>query len=178
MRVEVDDGHRAVRRMHGAQHRQRDRVVTAEREQAGRSLEQAAGTALDRGDGLGDVERVDPKVAGVRHLLRGERRHAGRRVVRPEQPGGLPDVRGTEPRTRAVADPGVERDAEDRDIRSWHVGQPGQPGERRLTAVPRYLGRVDLADDSVDGDARLFPGKRPALRMVLRHSQTPEIDCS
>ena len=73
--VEVDDGDRAVRGVHRAQQRERDRVVAAEGQQPGRPLEQVAGAALDLGDGLADVERVDADVARVRHLAGGERRH-------------------------------------------------------------------------------------------------------
>ena len=105
-------------------------MIAAEGQQAGHPLKQGAGTVLDRGDGLGDIERVDAKVAGVNHLEDGERRYAGRRVAGAEQ-----------------------------------------PGERRLPAVPRHLGRVDLTNNPVDGDPRLFPGKRPLLKMSLRHQR-------
>ncbi len=79
--VEVDDRDRAVHRPDRAQQRKRDRVVAAEGEQPGRPLKQAARAALDRGDSLVDVERVDAEVAGVRDLLGGERRDVRRRVV-------------------------------------------------------------------------------------------------
>jgi hypothetical protein len=178
VRVEVDDGDRAVRGVHRPQQRERDRVIAAEGQQSRRPLEQVAGAALDFGDGLADVERVDADVARVRDLAGGERRHPQGRVVRAQQPGGLPDVTRAEAGAGPVADPGIERDAEDRDVGPRHVAQPRQPGERRLAAVPRHDRGVDLADDPVDGDARLGPGQRPtlglavglALRLAFRHS--------
>jgi hypothetical protein len=50
-------------------------VAAAERQRAAGLAEQGGSGCLDLPDGLLDVERFARDVAGVRHLLRAERRH-------------------------------------------------------------------------------------------------------
>ena len=61
------------------------------------------------------------------------------------------------------------------------LGTSPSRGSRANVGSPPYLGTdrgIDLADDPVDGDARLGPGQRPALglavglalRLAFRHS--------
>ena len=85
--VEVQHGHRAVVAVQRAQQRQRDGVVAAERDSLVPPVAQLVGGALDRGDRLADVERVDRDVAGVGDLLGGERLDVEPRVVGPQQLG-------------------------------------------------------------------------------------------
>ena len=59
MRIEVHDGDGTVPTGHGAQQRQGDRVVPADREDPPGPLEQRVGAALDLPDGLLDGEGVD-----------------------------------------------------------------------------------------------------------------------
>ena len=87
VRVEVQHGDRAVVAVQRAQQRQRDGVVAAEGDQLGAAVAQLVGSALDGGDRLGEVERVDRDVAGVGHLLYGERLDVQPRVVGPQQLG-------------------------------------------------------------------------------------------
>ncbi len=86
------------------------------------SAAQLVGGALDGGDRLVEVERVDRDVAGVGHLLHGERLDVQPRVVGPQQLGRGADVRrartgrrggrtprsrtGCRPRRRRCAAPG------------------------------------------------------------------------
>ena len=145
----------------GAQQRQRDGVVAAEGHQAG-----AVGGQLERGgldglDGLVDVERVDGDVAGVGDLGDLERRHVQRRVVGPQQPRRLADVRGPEAGAGPVGDAGVERHADDDDVGGRHLVESRQPGERcgagearRLRCVDRRgrSGAVVMVDPCAVGD--------------------------
>ena len=71
--VEVQHGNRPVVAVQRPQQRQRDGVVAAEGDQLRATVAQLVGRALDGGDRLADVERVDRDVAGVGHLLDGER---------------------------------------------------------------------------------------------------------
>ena len=112
-----------------AQQRQRDGVVAAEGQQRGARSSRLARRALDRGDRLVDVERVDGDVAGVGDLLGGERRHVERRVVGPQQPRRLPDVRRAEAGAGPVGDAAVERHADDGDV--------GPAAPRRSAAAGR-----------------------------------------
>ncbi len=73
--VEVEQGHRAVHPMDGAQQRKSDRVVASDREQMTCTRKRFVRGLLDLGDRLGDVERVAGDVAGVGDLLVGERHH-------------------------------------------------------------------------------------------------------
>jgi len=61
----MDHRQRAVHRCERAQHRQRDRMVAAQRQHARHLLEQGAGTALDRRDRVGDAERAYRQVAAA-----------------------------------------------------------------------------------------------------------------
>jgi hypothetical protein len=148
VRVEVHDRDRAVHRVDRAQQRQRDRVVAAEGQQAADAGagEHLAGSALDRGDRLVDAVGVDRDVPGVSDLLGRERGDACRRVVRAQQPGGLPDVPGAEAGPWPVADPAVEGHSEDCHVGAAHLGDARQPRERRLADPAWHLGGIDGAD--------------------------------
>jgi hypothetical protein len=56
--------------------------------------------------------------------------HVLSRVIWPEQLRGGPDVAGSEAGPGPVADSGVERDAEHRNIGSGDLVDPREPGER------------------------------------------------
>ena len=129
VRVEVDQRDRAVPRRGGAQQRQRDRVVPADRDQVVHGAEQGARPGLHLADGLPQVERVRAEVPGVGDLMPGPRRHVQSRMVGPQQLGPGPDRRRAEPRTRPVRHAGVERDARDGHRGGTDVGQPRQPRE-------------------------------------------------
>ena len=101
------------------------------------AVAQFVGGALDGGDRLADVERVDRDVAGVGHLLHGERLDVQPRMVGPQQLGCGADVTGPEPRARPIGDAGVERDADDRDI---GVVTSSVRGRRAKVAGPAYRG--------------------------------------
>jgi hypothetical protein len=68
VRVEVHDRDRAVPRGGRAQQRQRDGVVTADRQQPPRPFEQPTRAGLDLSQHLVDGERVHGDVAGVHDL--------------------------------------------------------------------------------------------------------------
>lgn len=150
----------AMHAVHGLQRRQRDGVVPAEQHDA---LFGPGQQACDPGpnlvDGLTDVERVGRDVAGIDHLRGGERRHVERRVIRLEQPGGLPDRGRAEPGTRPVGDAAVERHAHDRDVVVVDFVPLRQPRERRDARIPRHRPRVDLPD---------LARRRPYVRLA-RH---------
>ena len=100
VRVEVQHGDPPVRR--GAA------SAAAAMRSCGRRRWTAACAALAQArrrarwpDRVLEVERVDREVAGVRHLLGGERRHVQRGVVGPQQLRRRPDVRGAEAGARA-----------------------------------------------------------------------------
>jgi hypothetical protein len=107
--IEVQHRNRAVVAVQRAQQWQRYGVVSPEGDQLGSAVAQLVGCTLDGGDRFGDVERVDRDVAGVGHLLHGERLDVQPRVVRPQQLGGCADVARPEPRAGTVGDAGVER---------------------------------------------------------------------
>ena len=77
--------------------------------------------ALDGGDGLRDVERVHRDIAGVGDLLHREGFDVEARVVGAQQLGRRADVPRAEACARAVADAGVERDADHRDVGMGHL---------------------------------------------------------
>ena len=68
MRVEVHQRHGAVRADHRPQHRQRDRVVTADGDDLPVALQQVPGVPGDLRHGLVDRERRHRHVPGVHHL--------------------------------------------------------------------------------------------------------------
>ena len=85
MSIEVQHRNWAVQTPQRAQQRQRDGVVAAQRHQSRAVLAQLFRCGGNGGDRLVDVERVDGDVAGVGDLLRAERVHILRRVVRAQQ---------------------------------------------------------------------------------------------
>ena len=127
--VEVDQRDRPVLSVQCPQQRQRDGVVAAEGDDAVGPAEQAGRRRLDGRDGLEQVERVDPDVAGVGDLVDVPRVHVELRVERPEQLGPGPQCLGPEPGTRPVGRTAVERHAQDRHRSPAHVVQARQPGE-------------------------------------------------
>ena len=131
VRVEVEQGDRAVLLRDRAQQRQGDGVVAAEGHQAGAGAEQLVRRRLDRLDGLVDVERVHGDVAGVRDLGEGEGGGVLRRVVGAQQPGRLADRVAAEAGARPVGDARVERHAHDGDVGAADLVEAGQPGEGR-----------------------------------------------
>src|SRR6185437_9552041 len=147
------------------------------------ALEQVPGPVLDGGDGLVDAERVDGQVPGVGHLEVGERGRGQGRVVGPQQPRGLADVRRAEPRAGPVADAAVERHAEHGGVQAADVGGPRQPGKGGLARVPRDHGGVHLADGVAYYDPRYGFGHEscsPAATSITRSSRSlaSMADCS
>ena len=147
VRVEVQHRDLAVVAGQRPQDRQRDGVVAAQGEQRRPVGPDVGDGGVDLLDRLGEVERVDRDVTGVGHLLDAERVHVLRRVVRPQQLRRVADVPGTEPGARPVADAGVERHAQDRDVRAGHLVDPRQPGEGGRPGVAGDAGGVGRADD-------------------------------
>ena len=138
MGIEVQHRNWAVVAVQRAQQRQRDGVVAAERDQLCAAVAQLVGGLLDGGDGLGDIERVDRNVAGVGHLLHGERLDVQPRVIGPQQLGRGPDMARTEPGAGPVGDARVERDADHGDVGVWHLVDAGQTGEGGGSGVARH----------------------------------------
>ena len=146
VRVEVDQRDGSVPVGGGPQQRQRDGVVAADGHQT-----RSVGGQFERGsfdglDGFTDVERVDRDVTRVGHLRDLEGRNVQGRVVRPQQAGRLPHVRGAEPGPRPVGHAGVERHARDDDVGLGHLVESRQPGERGRPCEPRRLRCIDRAD--------------------------------
>ena len=161
----MQDGDRAMLGVHRAKEGQRDGVVAADDDQAVGAAAQVQRAGLDLGDGGGDVERIRDQVARVGDLLCTEREHILRGVVGPQQPRGLSHVRGTESRARPVAHPAVERDADDRDVRAFHLVEPGQAREGRDAGEPRH-------DTGVDRTARpLRAHRRSRFAFALREER-------
>src|SRR5699024_10013007 len=111
--IEVEDGDLPVRRVQRTQIRQGEAVGAAWGERAGSFGGHLVGSGLARGDGLCDVEGIDAEVTAVGDLLPGEGVDVRGLVVGPQQLRRLADVGGAEPGARAVADAGVEGDADD-----------------------------------------------------------------
>ena len=86
VRVEVQQGDRAVAAVHRPEQRQGDRVVAADRQEMGRRVQRLVRGGLDLRDRLRDVERVARHVAGVGDLLRRERMDVECGVVRAQEP--------------------------------------------------------------------------------------------
>ncbi|MDQ1751694.1 MAG: hypothetical protein QOE71_2750 [Pseudonocardiales bacterium] len=78
--IEVHHRDRPMLGVHGPKQRQRDRVVTADRDKSTDPLQKAACTGLDIGHGLIDGKRVHRQIAGVGHLVHRERMDVERRV--------------------------------------------------------------------------------------------------
>jgi hypothetical protein len=152
--VEVQDGKGAVPLVHRAQQRKCDRVVAADGQQPRPVGGQVACTLVHLRDRGPDVEGVAGDVAGVGHLLGAERLHGQRRVVRPEQPGGLAYVSRAEPRAGTVADTAVERHSDDGDIGPGHLVEPRQVGERGRSGVSGHERGIDRAEDRAAGKSR------------------------
>ena len=140
--VEVQHRNWAVVAVQRAQQRQRDGVVAAQGDQLCAAVAQLVGGLLDGGDGLGDIERVDRNVAGVGHLLHGERLDVQPRVIGPQQLGRGPDMARTEPGAGSVGDARVERDADHGDVGVWHLVDAGQTGEGGGSRVARHPGGI------------------------------------
>ena len=140
VRVEVQQGDRAVPARHRAQQRQRDGVVAAEGHQAGAGVQQVVGGGLDGLHGLVDVERVGGDVAGVRDLGEREGRGVLRRVVRAQQPGRLTDGVAAEAGAGAVGDAGVEGHADHGDVGAGRPRPAAAAGRR--SRGPRSAGRA------------------------------------
>ena len=145
--VEVQQRDLAVARVGGAQQRQGDGVVAADRHEPGVLAHELLGLGLDGGDRLGDVEGVGHDVPGVGDLRPGERRDVLRGVVGAQQARGLPDVVGPEPGAGPVGDAGVERHAHHRDVRVLDLVRARQAGERAQPGPARGQGGVDGSDD-------------------------------
>ncbi len=141
--IEVQHRDRTVVSVQRSEQRQRDGVVAAEGDELGAALAQLVGCALDRGDGLGDVERVHRDVTGVGDLMHRERLDVEARVVRPQQLGCGADVLRAEAGPWPVRDSGVERDADQGDVGVGHLVRTGQARERGRPRIARHLGGID-----------------------------------
>jgi hypothetical protein len=106
----------------GSQQRVGDGVVAADRQQAAGIAEQGGSGRLDLVDGLLDVERIARDVAGIRHLLRAERRHLQAWVPGPQQPRSLPDRGRTEAGPWPVGRAAIERDADHCHVAAGDLG--------------------------------------------------------
>jgi len=95
----------------------------------------------------GDVSRVDD-------LLGAEGFDIERRVVRAQQPGRLPDVGGSEPRTGPIAHAAVERDPDNGDVRARDLIDAWQASKGRRTGEAWDLAGVDRTDDAPARHAR------------------------
>ncbi len=163
MRVEVQHRDRAVPFGDDAQQRQGDRVVAADHDEALAVGGEVGRRGLDLLDGLGEVERVGRDVTGVDDLLAGEWLNILHRVVGAEQPGGLAHVRRAEAGAGAVADPGVERNADHGDVGARHVFEAGEPGEGGDPGVARH----DAGIDGTDGRVSIDHGGSLLLRRTM-----------
>jgi hypothetical protein len=119
-------------------------VVAADRQQPGAAAARLVGGALDRADRVVDVERVDPDVTRVGHLLGRERGDAERRVVRAQQLRRRADVPWSEACAGPVGHPGVERQAEHRDVDVLDLVGAGEP-------VPEHRSRTYRHGDRSGG---------------------------
>ena len=146
--VEMDQGQRPETLRRRAQHRQRNRVVAADRHDVGRPLIRRFRRRLDLTDSLLDPEWSARDVARVGHLLR-ERLRLGPCIERTEHPGSGPDRSRPEARAGPVHDTAVEGNAEDRHLGLAHRIQRRQAGVRGRTSEPGHLHRVDRPDHLV-----------------------------
>ena len=133
--IEVQHGDRAVVAIDRAENRQRDGVVAAEGEHRRGSGPQLSDGRLDCGQRLRNIERIGRHITGVCHLQACERLYFQRGVVRPQQLRRCTDVARSKTCARAIADAGIERHSEDRDIGARHLVEPRQPGERSRAGI-------------------------------------------
>ena len=156
MRVEVDQGQRAVPPCSGAQQRECDRVVAADGDQPTAALEQRVRPGLDLRHRLFGAEGRAGDVTGVDDLGQLEGERVLRRVVRPQQAGALAHRGRAEAGTRAVARPAVEGDADDARCPS--------ATRRPQWAVGRRWRTRRSAGPTVDGVGRRSDGPSAAVR--------------
>ena len=142
VRVEVDQRDGAVPGGGGAQQRQRDRVVAADRDQVIGGLQQAACPRLHLADGLPEIERIGGQVAGVGDLVTGPRLDVQPGMVRAQQLRPGPHRRRPEAGPGPVRHARIERDPRDGHCGGPDVGQPRQPRERVRASVARHGQRV------------------------------------
>jgi hypothetical protein len=121
-------------------------VVASKRDESRAARAEFGRSVLDLVHRLEDVERVRRDVSSIRDLLRGERFDILRRIVWTEKAGCLTDVRRSESRAWTVADPGVERYANDGDIRVRDIAQlrkPGKSCDARISGIEACVGWSD-----------------------------------
>ena len=123
---------------------------------------------LDRGVAAFRVARDDGDVAVVDARQDVERADVEVGVVRPEHHARRADGVGTEPPADAVGHPGVEGDADDREVDVLERPDVRQPGKGRRAREPRALQRVF-------GDVPRHAGecRRPARRRRRVRSRAP-----
>ncbi len=142
--VEVHERDRAMPSRDGLEHRQRDRVVAADRHYPAVAADQVGGVAADLPHGRRDVERRDRDVAGVGDLHGLERCEAELDVVAGAQVSrGLAHRRRPEACSRAVGRPGVEWHAQHGDVVVGDLVDRGEPGEGRGAGEAGHHAAVD-----------------------------------
>ena len=139
MGIDVDQADRAVPAAHGAQDRQRQRVIAAERQRPAAMHEDRVVGGLDDQDGFLEVVRIGCDVADVGDLEAVERRRPGRHVVGAEQRGLGADLARAEAGAAAVRGPDVERHADEAGVQAFCRGLRGQTHHRARPAEARHL---------------------------------------
>ena len=140
MGIELHEGERPMGRRMGAQQRQGDEMIAAERHQMDARFDDLAGLRLDRRRGLREPLIFEETIAAIDHCERFERIAPGG-ILRIAVEGRRrpSDRRRSEPRPRPVRGRAVERHAPDRNLGLGEVLAVAPPHERRHSGEGRFI---------------------------------------
>ena len=139
VRVDVHEPERPVAGVHRAQHRQRERVVPAERDRRAAVREDRGDALLDQRDAALEAERVDRDVAEVGHLHVIEGRDARGHVVRSQHRRLRTDLARSEAGAAPMGGADVERHADEADVDLRRARGRRQAHHRHGTGEARHL---------------------------------------
>src|SRR2546428_704143 len=161
--VEVDEPDRPVAARERSQDRQRHRVIAADPDGHRAVGEDLAHVPLDRRVGALDRDRHHVHIAAVRHPPPLERMDLQHGVPRPDERRLLAHGPRAEPRARAVRNPAVVRDPDERDVEPCGGRRGGEEHERRPLAEPgghEGLARLRVAHPPRPPPTAPPPGRR------------------
>ena len=117
--IDMDQADRAVLLGDGAQHRQGDGVIAAQRQRYAVVAQHLIVELLDDVHALGQVEGVDRHIADVRHLQAIEGRGAGGHVVGAQHARFIADLTRAETCARTVGGTDVQRNADEGGVQAF-----------------------------------------------------------
>ncbi len=148
------------------QHRQRHRVVAADRDRPDSRPMHLLVEALDQVQRDVLRHRVDRRVTQIGHIAEVVGLGARHRMHQPDQPRGRAHRRRSVAGARAVVQAQIERHADQPDIDLRADLMPGHPHEGRHIREAGHLGRVDRAKRAVqDQITSILAGQITAVGM-------------